>query len=51
MPKEKIFDELVPLQLKLEPHQIKALREEAKKEGMSMSAYIRRFINAMLKET
>lgn len=44
IPKHRTFDELIPVQLKLERYQANALKERAKQQKVSMSALIRTFI-------
>lgn len=44
MPKTKTFDELIPVQLKLERYQADALKKRAREEKISMSALIRKYI-------
>lgn len=48
MPKDKIFDKLVPLQVKLEPHQTVALKKEARKQRVSVSALIRNYVETAI---
>ena len=44
MPRQKIFDKLIPIQLKLEPAQYNILINSARRNKVSMSAIIRRLI-------
>lgn len=44
MPRKKIFDKLIPIQLKLEPAQYNILISSARRNKVSMSAIIRRLI-------
>lgn len=45
MPKPRIFEKLVPLQLKVEPNQKEALSKEAQRLRISMSEYMRQIID------
>jgi hypothetical protein len=51
MPKNKTFDELIPVQLKLERYQADALRKKAKEGKVSMSALIRKYIDEQIIDT
>ena len=48
MPKNKTFDELIPVQLKLERYQADALKKSAKEKKVSMSALIRKYIDEQI---
>lgn len=51
MPKNKTFDELIPVQLKLERYQADALKKRAKEGKISMSALIRKYIDEQIINT
>jgi len=50
MPREKIFDKLIPVMFRLEPAQLSALKQVSKTNKVSASEYLRRMIDKYIIE-
>jgi len=48
MPRDKTFDDLIPVQVKLERYQAIALKKRAKEDKISVSALIRKYIEEQI---